>query len=131
MVQLSELLTRLPTPEQGRSRWISDGASYLLHYSDVLSTNPPDKLLGVVAWPWRRQGPDRWSRFLAIGRYRVAYSLIEGLASHLASAVLQTGVVPLIVPIRDRSLLGMTLDTPLIRQTIETGVRLFQRTGHR
>jgi hypothetical protein len=124
-VRLHELLTRIRTLRQAEDRWMGDDAFYLPSYADRLNTRRPERVLGVVALPWPRPRSDRWTRLVAFARYRRAYSVIEELADVLAPAVLETGLVPMIVPIRDRDVLGMTAETPFVRRTIERGVVLF------
>jgi hypothetical protein len=124
-MRLTELLSSTPLLSQAGSRLVSDQTFYLGSYADRLATRPPKRVLAVVALPSLRTRTDTWTRLLAFGRYLRAYSIIEELAGTLATAVLDTGLVPLIVPIRDRDLLGMTLQTPFVQRTIARGVVLF------
>ena len=130
-MQLSELLTSIPTVREAADRWMADDALYLPNYADHLNTRRPRRVLGVVAVPWPRRRSDRWTRLVAFGRYHRAYAIIEQLADVLAPAALETGLVPLIVPFRDRDLLGMTIDTPFVRRTVANGVVLLDTIARR
>jgi hypothetical protein len=127
-MQLSELLRSVLSVREAEDRLTRDDALYVLQYVDQLTIQPPRRVLAVIALPWRRSTRDRWTRLVAFGRYRAAYAVIEELASVLAPTVLQTGLVPVVMPLSAQHVLGMTRDTPFVRRAVESGVVLFDMT---
>lgn len=126
MIELAELHQVVSSRRQDlMSEW--DLPSHLDHFSDALITHPPRKTVSAFALPYSRSGarPD-WAKVVAFGQYRIPFSVIEELARLLAPQVVQTGVVPVILPIKAKALRSMTWRTPIIKALSKNGFTLFE-----
>lgn len=127
MVEISDLIAVVRVRERLLPRW-PQLPSHLGSFKDGLYINPPKKTSAVIALP--AMVPHivpGWLTFVAIGRFRAAFSLIEELARILAPTALNLGAVPRLVPINEASFQGMTWDTPVIRDLRDSGLLLYGR----
>jgi hypothetical protein len=127
MVDIADLIAVVQVRERLSPKW-PEIPSHLGSFSDGLYTNPPRKTSVVIALPAtvNRVSPD-WLTFVAIGRFRAAFSVIEELSRILAPTALNLGAVPQLVPINEVSFQGMTWDTPFVRNLRESGLLLYGR----
>ncbi|MCP9889052.1 hypothetical protein KBY96_14085 [Cyanobium sp. ATX 6A2] len=126
MIELAELHQVVSNRRQELTmQW--DLPRHLGQFSDALVTRPPRKTVSAFALPYSRSGarPD-WAKIVAFGRFRIPFSVIEELAKLLAPQVVQTGVVPVILPIEVQELRSMTWRTPIIKSLRKYGVALFE-----
>jgi len=127
MVEILDLLKVVQVSERLRPRW-PQLPNHLGSFKDGLYINPPKRTSAVIALPTlgSRIPPD-WLTFVAVGRFRAAFSLIEELARLLAPTALNLGTVPRLVPLSEAALQGMTWDTPVIRDLRGNGLLLYGR----
>jgi hypothetical protein len=127
MVEISQLITVVRVRERLLPRW-PELPVHLGSFSDSLHINPPKKTRAVIALPRtaHRGAPD-WLTFVAIGRFRAAFSLIEELSRILAATALNSGAIPQLVPISEIAFEGMTWDTPVVRNLQADGFLLYGR----
>lgn len=127
MVELSEL--RNIVKDRGRlsNRWPQLPA-HLRFYSDHLRRRAPKRSSSLIVLPYSqaRSRPD-WTKIIAIANFRMPFSVVEELAVLLAPAVVEMGVVPVIVPLPERSFAKMTWKSPIVRAMMNHGVLLFDR----
>ena len=131
MVVLEELLSVVRLQRRLEEHRL-EFPQHLHTFSDYLMTTPPSRVLAVLALPSRRtiEGSD-WTRFITIGRFRAAFSVIEELAHILTPAVLSTGILPTIIPYNYKAFEGMTWQTPIIRSLKSNGLMLFDSVRRR
>jgi hypothetical protein len=127
MVEISDLLAVVRVRERLLPRW-PQLPNHLGSFKDGLYIDPPKKTSAVIALPAvaPRVMPD-WLTFVAVGRFRAAFSLIEELARILAPTALNLGTVPRLVPINETAFKGMTWHTPIIRDLQNNGLLLYGR----
>lgn len=127
MVELIELTQIVRNRDRLADRWTRFPA-HLDFYSKILLMHEPKKSSTVIVLPYSqpRTRPD-WAKIIAISNFRVQYSVIEEMSKLLASAVAEMGVVPLIVPIAERSFKEMTWSTPIVRAMAAHGVLMYER----
>jgi hypothetical protein len=127
MVEISDLLAAVRVRERLLPRW-PQLPNHLGSFKDGLYINPPKKTTALIALPTLapRNVPD-WLTFVAVGRFRAAFSLIEELARILALTALNLGTVPRLVPLNEAAFQGMTWDTPVIRGLQDDGFILYGR----
>lgn len=122
-----ELLELLETARAGEL--LSEAASrskYIPHFVDALATKPPRRVEAIVSLQGNGRHTEDWSRLLVIARFTSPHSPIEAVARSLAKAVLEAGIVPLIVPLNVREFETMTWDTPIVRRIATRSAVLFR-----
>lgn len=127
-MELALLLERLPSwqePGVIEVPWREREA--LGHFHDALSTTPPRRVWAVIAVspPQRRVRRRYELPLVAVSRFRSEYSVIEAVARSLARAILETGVVPIIQPIRQAEIESMHEDTPFVKMLATRGFRVW------
>lgn len=127
MIELSKFKNIVGNRERLRDRWYKFPA-HMDFYSDALVKGHPKKFSTVIVLPFSRPyaKPD-WAKIIAISNFRAQYSVIEEMAQILAPAVVEMGVVPLIVPIAEKSFREMTWSTPIVAAMTKHGILLYDR----
>ena len=125
MVDLAELKTIVQDDGRLRRRW-TPLPQHLDTYRRLLQRIKPSRcsLLIVLPYSQRRTRPD-WTRIVAISRHRIPFSVVEELAPLLAPAVVEMGVVPLIMPLAEQDLSQMDWKTPIVKAMSDNGYLLF------
>ena len=127
MVELTEL--RKIVQDRGRltQRW-TRLPPHLDFYKQALRGKQTRRSLSLIVLPYSqpKSQPD-WVKIIAISTYRKPFSVIEELASLLAPAVVEMGIVPVIVPLAERAFAEMSWKTPIVKAMTAYGFLLFDR----
>ena len=101
-----------------------DAFAALGHFHDALATARPMNVAAMFALPGQRSSPRRMrpTRLVAVSRFRFAYSIISRVAESVASAILATGVVPIIEPIKESEMLELDPEFGFGRLLMQRGV---------
>jgi hypothetical protein len=131
MVDLAELRDVVEDTDRLSNRWAPLPA-HLGVYRSFLRRKRPNRSSLVIALPYsqRRARPD-WAKIVAISRFRIPFSVVEELSRLLAPAVVEMGVLPLIMPLAERELSQMEWRTPIVRDMADSGYLLFSNDGSR
>lgn len=108
-----QLASAVPNWEQSNA--LPDGddsVSALGHFHDALTIDRPERVTAMFALPGRRISSRRLqpTRLVAVSRYRTPYSIIARVAESIALAILTTGVIPIIDPIRESEMQELDAD---------------------
>jgi hypothetical protein len=128
-MDLSRFINQLPPWTELESA--HDPLIGLGHFHDSLMSRPPKRVSSVIALRtstrsgarWRRQGG---SLFVAVGRFQTEYSVIAKVAHSIAPAIVITGNVPLIRPIREEEIAEMPEDALFAERLRSRGARLWE-----
>jgi hypothetical protein len=124
-MQLEMLLAKVPFARAVSTDRPRDVFEFAYHVADYLTDRHPKGVKAVFV-----VGRDRFGRrillpqLVTVASYRSAYTIIERMARVLSPAVMSLDVTPVIVPVTERAIEGMTEDTPFVRRLVRHGVRL-------
>lgn len=125
MVELPQLLHIVSDISRLAERW-PNLPSHLKYFSRSLYERRPKRARSAIMLPYShaRSRPD-WAKIVVIGSYRTPFALIEEIAASLAPAVSEFGIVPLIVPMTEKSFEELSWATPIVRAMSRDGSMLF------
>jgi hypothetical protein len=105
---------------------------FLGHSFDELHRFKPARVDAIIATPatnWRAAG--RSVLLHTFARFRKYFTVVEDLSPALARVYLETGVLPIVAPIRTHAR-GRTfaIDPSLVRNIKHNGLKLYERPNH-
>lgn len=124
------LLDELNQVTSDRERLTSKWGKLPYHvdfFSEVLIERSPKRISSLIVLPYSRPHAIKadWVKFVAISHFRFQFSAIEELAKVLAPAAVESGVVPIISPIQEKALKGMSWRTPIINAMNKHGALIY------
>lgn len=127
-MRLADLLENLPTWQSAITgdRLLALESAPLGAFSDRLIVSRPYNVNAVIAV--RPRAPDQartWLRLVTFARFRSQYSIIERMAQALAPAIVSTGVIPIIQPLRELDIRDVIFDAPWFRRLLAGGAVLY------
>jgi hypothetical protein len=130
-VNIDELLEGTRSWDRTHEIETWDERVQLGHFHDSLVLAPPQRVRAVLAVAPLRRNKARapFVPLVTIARFRTEYSVIEAVARSIAPAILTTGIVPIIQPVREGDIEELYDDAPFLRRLTERGIRVWDSTG--
>ena|ERR1035437_9591234 len=128
MIEFAELRTIVNDRKRLKGRW-DHLPQHIDFFSDYLRQGrAPKRTSSLIVLPYSKwQSKPDWTKIIAISHYRTPFSIIEELSILLAPAVVEIGIVPIIVPMAERSFADMNWQTPIVRAMTNHGISLFDK----
>jgi hypothetical protein len=107
-------------------------STFVGHSFDELHRLKPPRVDAILATPatnWSVEG--RSVMLHTFARFRKDFTIIEDLAPALARVYLETGVLPIVAPIRTHPRRRtFAIDPALVRNIRNKGLKLYERSNH-
>jgi hypothetical protein len=128
-MHLNEFIRSVPSLRDAAGRRLEYSVDELPAFADRLQIDRPRNVRAVIALSRQKERRQRqWLRLVTITSGRQSeFALIQELAKSLAETALETGTVPVIVPISDRTIELLPQDATVAISMRRRGVLLYER----